>query len=255
MEKRRKWSKEDIDFLENKWGVISTPALAKTLNRTITAVKWKAEKMELGNFFESGDFIVFNQLIKILGYKTDSGYLSTKFKKLGLTIKYKVSKKRKTKVVYIKDFWNWAEKNQKHLNFANFEKDALGEEPVWVDKKRKIDLNNPTKKNMKRKWTKEEDNLLIEKLKLYRYTYKDLAKEFDRTEFAIRSRIRKLNIKHRALYEDNQKKWTEEEVKKSLELYLKGYSIDFIAKKIDKSSAGIYEKIKKLNIKSTSIRG
>ena len=39
------WNKEEIEFLEDNWGYKSIPAIAKSLNRTISAVKAKAVKL------------------------------------------------------------------------------------------------------------------------------------------------------------------------------------------------------------------
>lgn len=53
------WNKEEIEFLEDNWGYKSIPAIAKSLNRTISAVKAKAVKLGLGDHLDSGKYITF----------------------------------------------------------------------------------------------------------------------------------------------------------------------------------------------------
>ncbi|EIA17562.1 hypothetical protein [Clostridium perfringens] len=38
----RIWTEEDINYLEEKWGVVSVDVIAKKLNRTILSVRKKA---------------------------------------------------------------------------------------------------------------------------------------------------------------------------------------------------------------------
>ncbi|PWX24780.1 hypothetical protein CYK95_15015 [Clostridium perfringens] len=56
---------------------------------------------------------------------------------------------------------------------------------------------NPSKLFVNREWTKEEDILLMAKLKNPNCTYKSLAEDFNRTEHAIQSRLKKLRIQIR----------------------------------------------------------
>ena len=69
-------------------------------------------------------------------------------------------------MVDLEKFWEWAYKNQQILNFSRFEKYSLGCEPDWVESKRnqnkKINKNNSP-------WTKQEDMILLDKLKTGRY--------------------------------------------------------------------------------------
>ena len=55
------WSNEEIEFLEDNWGYKSIPVIAKSLNRTINAVKVKAVRLGLGDHLDSGNYITFNK--------------------------------------------------------------------------------------------------------------------------------------------------------------------------------------------------
>ena len=75
----RKWTKSEIEYLENEWGSQSVPAIAKALDRTEIAVTNKAWKLGLGRFTMSGDYITLYELFAALGYKAYTGTLPTNF--------------------------------------------------------------------------------------------------------------------------------------------------------------------------------
>ena len=67
MGQRRNWSLEELQYLEEKWGVTSIPAIAKHLGRTINSVKCKATKLGLQRFIDQGEYVTFNQFTKAIG--------------------------------------------------------------------------------------------------------------------------------------------------------------------------------------------
>ena len=246
--KGRSWSTEEVDYLEDKWGVTSITGIAKHLGRTINSVKCKAYKSGLQRFIDQGEYVTFNQFTKAIGYGGSYSYLEKRLRKLDFPIKLKASVKMRYKVVYIEDFWKWAEQHKQDISFAKFKKGMLGEEPAWVEEKRKADSKNPSKLAHNRKWTREEDNLLIERLKTYKYTYADLSEEFNRTEAAIKRRIYDLAISYRPVPRSNHSKWTDEENKKMFELHDKGYDTYSIAKALGKTHLSICDRLKKVQV-------
>lgn len=95
-----------------------------------------------------------------------------------------------------------------------------------------------------RPWTNEDDQLLIQKVKAYRYTYRDLAAYFNRTECAIKRRLMDLAVPYRPVPRSNHVKWTDEETKTMLDLSEKGYSTATIAKMLDKTQLSISDRLK-----------
>ena len=125
----------------------------------------------------------------------------------------KLRQKRKTyrKIVYLNEFWQWAEKNQDALDFSKLEYLILGKEPEWVFKKRKSDsIKTNTAKTTA--WTEYEDNQLINLVKEYRYTIKELSYILHRTESAIQKRLENLGCLYRPIPEPKHNDWTDEEV-------------------------------------------
>lgn len=240
----RIWTEEDINYLEEKWGSVSVDIIAKKLNRTIVSVRKKASALKLGKWIDNIQYIKFRELIMALGY-SESGYcyLKKKFKLLNFPMISKKVSKMKVEVVDIEEFWKWAEKNKSELNFANFKEGSLGKEPSWVKEKRKADRMNPAKVNVKKRWTKEEDNLLIAKVKSNTYTYKMLSEDLSRTETAIKRRLMDLNALYRPI-PDGGRTWSKAEENKAIILKEKGYDCFAIGKILGRTQMSVDDKLR-----------
>lgn len=242
------WTSEEVEFLRESWGNFSVPYISEKLGRSKSAIQNKVTRLGLGYHFNNGNLITFNQLITALGLGSSYTLLRDKYSKAGLNIIYKTVNTRRIAKVDLDHFWKWAKDNKNILNFSKFEKGALGKEPTWVEEKRKADRLNPTKISHNRVWTKEDDNRLISKTKSCRYTYKDLAKELNRTENAIKRRLIDLGVPYRPVPLDCHAKWTTEEKENMIELYKKGYDTYTIAKILNKSQFGITEKLREVEV-------
>ncbi|MGU9138531.1 hypothetical protein [Clostridium perfringens] len=240
----RIWTEEDINYLEEKWGVVSVDVIAKKLNRTILSVRKKASYLKLGKWIDNIQYIKFKDLIIALGYsRSGYCYLKKKLKDLDFPILIKKVSKMKIEVVDIEEFWKWAEKNKNELNFANFNEGVLGKEPNWVKEKRKADQINPAKVNVKKRWTKEEDNLLIAKVKSNNYTYKMISEDLFRTESAIKRRLINLNVPYRPIPEE-WKLWSEEEENKAITLREQGYDCFAIGRILGRTQMSVVDKLR-----------
>ena len=76
MGKGRTWTKEEINYLSDKYGQTPIKQIAKNLNRTQSAVRNKITRLKLGKFLENGDYIVFNQLKIALRYSGSGSYMN-----------------------------------------------------------------------------------------------------------------------------------------------------------------------------------
>lgn len=230
------WTIEEISFLEDSWGTKTIQSIAKHLNRSTISVERKANRLQLGPWLESGDYITLNQLWKTLGLGNGNEYRKISWiEKRNFPVKYKKSVKRNTQIVYIKDFWIWAECNQDMLDLSKLEPLSLGEEPKWVENKRLQDRM----KNIRvqeSNWTKYDDNRLLDMLKSYRYTTKQIANTLHRTEQAVIQRINSLDIKYRPLPEDKHNTWTDDELQLLIELLRTCSHYTLISNKIQSHS-------------------
>ena len=226
------WSTSELDYLEEKWGVVSIPTIATHLGKSLNAVKLKAQRLDLGRHIHSGEYITFNQLVNALGkYFTQIKAWIPR----GLPIKHKKSVVKSFRIIYIKDFWEWAEHHKDLLEFSTFEVNALGEEPEWVKEKRKADFY--AKKYIETPWTAAQDARLIYMLNAYRYGYREISVDLHRTEGAIKRRFHDLNLKQRPIKAGTHNPWKNEEVRVLVDLRRKGYGYEVIAEKLGTRSA------------------
>lgn len=205
------WTEEELFFLKENWGTMPMPKIAKRLNRTPTAIQRKVCRLHLGNFLNNGDYITFNQLLKALGKNCSNPiHRMLWVTERNFPIQTKQVNNKSYNVVKIEDFWKWCEHNQDILDLTKLEPLMLGPEPEWLENKRKSDfIKNKYNKNTP--WTDYEDNQLINTVKEYKYTTKELANILHRTEASIHWRLRKLNCKYRPLMESTANKWTDGE--------------------------------------------
>ena len=237
---KRNWSEEEIEYLKEFWGNKSIPMIASYLKRSEEAIRQKASKLKLGAFLISGDqYVTKSFLLKAIGHGSSTRYANTSYiQNRGLpTHRIKV----KTKcydVVYLDEWWKWAEENKGFLDFSKFEKYALGPEPRWCAEKRKHDI----KRNMryiKTPWTHLEDSQLKKYLGENKYTLRQLSDMLRRTEGAILTRINNLNIEQHPVKVDNHIKWTDDE-KRTLAIMINcGDSYEAISDAIGRSAKAI----------------
>jgi hypothetical protein len=76
MGKARNWTDEDKAYLADNWGSVSMPTLMTKLNRNKNAILIMVQRLDLGAFLDSGDYITLNQLLLSLGYTGGTGYLT-----------------------------------------------------------------------------------------------------------------------------------------------------------------------------------
>lgn len=207
------WTADEIDYLISAWGNVNMATITKHLDRSECAIRLKAGKLNLGPFLANGyRYITMSSLYKLIRPNTSATYLKTSWVKNRNLPTHNISRSSKTNfiVVYIDEFWMWAEKNQYFLDFSKLGRYQLGPEPDWVSKKREADiLRNSLIKATP--WTSREDNLLKELLIKQKYGYKELSQILCRSEGAIQRRINDLNIKYRPVKADNHNKWSDEE--------------------------------------------
>lgn len=149
------WSAEDETYLEDNWGTLPVPQIARHLHRSEEAVVRRAQILQLGSYFEASDCISLHQLFQALGIPTPRDYWESR----GLPFIWRTPYKTPHRMIMLEDFWAWAWDNVAFLDFSRFERFALGPEPLWVAGKRAADV---AKANAIRTspWTEDEDERL-----------------------------------------------------------------------------------------------
>ena len=241
------WTKEEDDYLEEKWGILSIPSIAKKLGRSINGIKIRAFRKELGGNIKAGSYVTVLELIKAFGKESSYAWTVKRWVKHGFPLKHKVSIKKRIRVVDINDFWKWAENNKRLVDFSRLEVNALGVEPEWVKQKRTADIKS--KKFKITPWTKEEDTMLTSMVKSYRYTYTQISDVLNRSENAVKRRLTVLEIKERPVKADDGRFWTKEQENKILCLFKEGYDTVGISREIEgKTSMAVDQKLRRLGV-------
>ncbi len=239
----KNWTKDEELYLEDKWGSISIPAIGKKLGRSACAVKIRANKLGLGPVLEAGEYISLNQLYRGLRGRDIQPYaISSWVEKRGLPIKTKKVERNSFRVVYLSDFWIWAEENRSFLDFSKMEPLIFGEEPPWVAQQRKQDFYHVPLQN-KRPWTEYETQRLIYLVKQQKYNRMEISKELNRSDGAIARKLQDLGIKDRPLKAYNQNKWEAEEIDQVISGIVQGECYGKISEKIGKSEKAIRGKV------------
>ena len=236
----KKWTREEEEYLLENWGTISVKSIAKKLGRSENAIVVRKNRLGLGAFLESGEYITWNQLQIALGYGlSGSGYKTISWiRNRNFPIHTKRVKDNVFKVVYLNEWWKWAEKNKDFLDFSKFEENVLGVEPDWVKEKRKRDVEKNSKYIMA-PWTAVDDSRLEFLLKKQKYTYRELSIMIRRTEGAIQRRICDLGLKDRPVKADNHIRWTEQDFEMLGEMIKAGYDYEHMSEILGKSSKAI----------------
>lgn len=235
----KRWTKEDEAYLEDRWGNTSIKAIANRLERSENAVIVRAQRIGLGAFLEAGDYVTWNQLSIALGYGAADTYkMKSWVRNRGFPIRTKRVKNNTFRIVYLEEFWEWAEKNRSFLNFSKFEPYALGAEPEWVEEKRKQDILSE-RQYRKTPWTKSEDHRLEILVKKQRFSYREIAEKLNRTEGAVMRRLLDLNIKDRPLRADNHIKWTDREFQRLGQMLVDGLNYEQMSDILGKSAKAI----------------
>ncbi|MEG2383883.1 MAG: hypothetical protein RSB39_09880, partial [Oscillospiraceae bacterium] len=214
MGRARNWTAEENEYLQENWGCTSVPTLCEKLNRSEDAIMCRVYRLGLPPFLEAGDYISFNQLlIAVTGTNSGGGYkLRSWIENRGLPIHKKKTNKCSFRVVYLHEFWKWAEENRSFIDFSKMTPLALGEEPAWMAEQRRCDY---CKSSLQKTtpWTSLDDQRLVNLLRQHKYGYAEISKELQRSAGAIQRRCIDLGLRERPVKADNQTAWSENDYK------------------------------------------
>lgn len=246
----RLWTADDIEQLREGWGCHGgLPKLAEEMGRSVAALKVRATRLGLGPWLDARDHITLCQLIRLLtgntSARSDTGYSYTRMRleRMGLRIRRKRVCDSLFLVVDINDFWACAEQHRDELDFSRLEENILGLEPDWVKEKRRQDALNRRRLYPKNTpWGPQEDDALRQAI-ASGATYTGLMGMFRRTSGAIRRRVLHLGLPKPARAATQP--WTREELDTLARLDAAGWSIDRIARELDRSPESVRGKLTK----------
>lgn len=236
----RRWSDEEIEYLQKEYGRITVPTIAKKLNRTNLSVIQKASRLDLGPACEAQGTITAAELARTLGRRT-SVILRWIYKN-GLKSTLKIAKeKRKYQMIKVKDFWKFAREHPEFMKWELYERNTLPPEPKWLDE----EIQNYFKtrnKNKDKVWSKVEDCYL---LAYYNkdMMIKDIAEILGRSEMSTWCRLKKLKVPKRVI----QIPWKPIEDEILINMRRQGKIFKEIAEELGRSTRSVqrrYDRIK-----------
>lgn len=185
----REWTKEEIEYLEEKWGYVGIERISSKLGRTKTAIRIKAKRLKLGGATVTGEFVTAFQAARLLGidrhvvadnWITNLGLKATKQNRTGNRLMWYIK---------LSELLEWLRANQDRWDSRKLELYALGEEPKWLTEKRIRDKNIPERRFYK--YTIDED--VIAKSMFYRgFTYAQIGKRINRSRDSVERRLSRI---------------------------------------------------------------
>lgn len=242
----KRWTSEEERYLANNWGTVTIDGLCRHLGRSRNAVAVKVSRLGLPPYFESGDYITVNQLHKaFFGSNFSSYQIKSWVENRALPVRNKKRGNYSARIIYLDEFWKWAEKNRSFLDFSKFEPLALGKEPDWVDEQRHKDFKAFSVQR-KDPWTPAEDSRLRALLKQHKYGYAEISAMLSRSAGAIQRRCNDLGLMERPVKADNHGpscKWTPEMYARLAGGIKSGESYSMIGLDIGKSEKAVRGKV------------
>lgn len=189
MTNRRKWTKEDVEYLEDKWGYVGIENISSKLGRTKAAIRSKAKKLKLGGATVTGEFVTAFQAAKLLGI--DRHVVTDNWiRNLGLNAR-KQNRTGTRLMWYIKlsDLLKWLKANQDRWDSRKVELYALGEEPKWLVEKRAKDKHLPERRFVK--YTINED-VILKSMHCRGFSYAQIGERINRSRDSVERRLSRI---------------------------------------------------------------
>lgn len=244
---KRTWTAEEENYLRESWGTVTVDGICRHLNRTKNAILVRVNRLGLPPYLESGEYITLHQLSRALGFgaSSDKYFLKSWVENRGFPLHYKRRGTTTIRVVYLDEFWAWAEKNRSFLDFSKMEPLALGAEPDWLPEQRRKD-HEAYALQRKDLWTPAEDSRLKMLVSQHRYSYAEISDMMHRSHGAISRRCRDLGIKDRPVAMEPAGKratWTQEDFRALADGIRNGDSYAAIGKAVGRSEKCVRSKV------------
>lgn len=242
----KRWTAEEENYLREHWGSATISGICEHLGRTKNAIMVRVQRLNLPRYYECGDYVTLNQINNVLFGHNVSAYQKKSWEQnRGLPVHNKRRGNYTCKVVYLDEFWAWAEKNRSFLDFSKMEPLALGLEPDWVAEQRRKDFAAFAIQR-KDPWTPSDDSRLIMLLKQHKYGYAELSEMLHRSAGAIQRRCIDLGLKERPVKADTHGDgvaWTQSDFDILADGIRNGDSYMVIGNKIGKSEKAVRGKV------------
>ena len=246
----RHWTSDEEKYIQDHWRLQTDGEMAAALDRSEGAVRTKRRELrcspqktwtpeELQYLEDHWGTVSIPGIAKKLGRTVNA--IKVRVARMGLGGMLNSG----DYVVYLEEFWEWAEQHRSFIDFSKLEPLALGKEPDWVAEQRRKDYQSFALQR-KDPWSPDEDNNLVRLLKQQKYGYAELSEILRRSEGAIVRRCRDLGLKERPVRADPHRKggsWSDEQHQILADGIRHGDSYSMIGRVIGKSEKALRGKI------------
>ena len=187
MGRGKKWSKSELNYLDEYWGRNPLAYLSTRLKRTEKAVVLKAKRLNLGASTRADEYMTANQVSVLLNIESHTVLRWVEKHNL-IAVKKIMLYKREFILIKHCDLCEWLKNNQARFDSRKIEFFGLGYEPLWLKLKREKDKELPEKRF--KKWTDSEVQRIIEYSKDMKY--KEIAKLMNRSYRSIEKKFSRL---------------------------------------------------------------
>lgn len=182
---RKKWTKEEREYLKENWGSIKVDTIAKTLKRSKKAIGNQAYYLGLGTQMK---WYSPREIADILGV-----HLSTikRYMNEGKLESVRDKTKNKRRMSSEQQIRTFMKKHQDLWDTRKVTINLYTNEVKWYKEKMERDKQRPLKRNSS--YTETETKILIDR---YRrgWSMEDIAKELSRNEKSIYNRLSKIDF-------------------------------------------------------------
>lgn len=182
---RKKWTKEEREYLKENWGSIKVDTIAKTLKRSKKAIENQAYYLGLGTQMK---WYSPREIADILGV-----HLSTikRYMDEGKLESVRDKTKNKRRMSSEQQIRTFMKKHQDLWDTRKVTINLYTNEVKWYKEKMERDKQRPLKRNSS--YTETETKILIDR---YRrgWSMEDIAKELSRNEKSIYNRLSKIDF-------------------------------------------------------------
>jgi biotin operon repressor len=201
----KRWTPEEIELLEEKWGSTSTETILKEINRkfhnkrTKHSIQNKVSRLNLGGGLENGEYLTANKISEMLGETRRKIRYFINQKGLKCR-KMSVHSNRKYYMIKYTDLIKWMKVNLDSWNAAKCDIESfIAKDKKWMKEKLKSDKKKPLRKF----WT-EYENQRAFMLWGKGVSTKEIAEELGRTDRAVKEQL--LRIKRELLGKPDKRK-------------------------------------------------
>jgi hypothetical protein len=193
----KKWTSDDEEYLINQYGLVSDRAIAKRLGRSLTAIKARAELLNLAR---TQNFLTAADVAGIFG--VDFKVITANWISKGFLIA------RKSDVVGRGKNRSWqifAQDLEKFIKtYPALYDPTKVKDPYWHSLTRQTLKETPLANRRRGYWTPKEDEFLLSNHR--RLSYAAIAEKLGRGRESVHLRLQLLRLEGRALaYKDNWK--------------------------------------------------